>query len=94
MAEVRDNPYQVIVARNAFALKPPLPPTPPGPPEPPLSSIDVLLTGISTLGGGKKVLLQITDKSPSKGGKPDFPPPLTEGEVLGRVSRSTATRRL
>jgi hypothetical protein len=43
----------------------------------------VLLTGISTLGGVKKVLLQIADKAPNK--KPEFPPPLVEGDVQGRI---------
>ena len=85
LAEVKDNPYQVIVNRNAFALKPPPPPTPPTPAEPPPSPVEVFLTGISTLGGTKKVLLQITDKSPSKGGKTEFPPPLVEGDVQGRI---------
>ena len=84
-AEVKDNPYQVIVTRNAFALKPPPPPPPPGADQPPPSPVDVLLTGISTLGGTKKVLLQITDKSPSKAGKTEFPPPLVEGDVQGRI---------
>ena len=84
-AEVKDNPYQVIVTRNAFALKPPPPPVDPTKNEPPPSPVDVLLTGISTLSGTKKALLQITDKSPSKAGKTDFPPPLEEGDVQGRV---------
>lgn len=82
-AEVKDNPYQVIVARNAFGLRQPPPPEVPGLKQPPPASINVLLTGISTLGGTKKVLIQITDKSP--GMKPDLPPPLEEGEVRGRV---------
>ena len=83
-AQVRDNPYQDIVVRNAFALKPIPPPPPPGVNTPPPSPVDVVLTGISTLGGNKKVLLTITDKSPGKG-KTDYPPPLVEGDVEGRV---------
>ena len=86
-AEVRDNPYQVIVTRNAFALKPPPPPVDPAAAknEPPPSPVDVVLTGIATLGGNKKALLQITDKSPSKAGKTEYPPPLVEGDIQGRV---------
>jgi hypothetical protein len=83
-AEANENPYQDISRRNAFALKPP--PPPPDPSEanqPPPSSIEVFLTGISTLGGTKKVLLQIVEKGPNK--KPDLPPPLVEGDVEGRV---------
>ena len=85
LAEVKDNPYQAIVTRNAFALKPPLPPAETTKPEPPPSPVDVVLTGISTLGGTKKALLQITDKSPSKAGKTEYPPPLVEGDIQGRV---------
>jgi hypothetical protein len=80
---MKDNPYQVIVARNAFGLRQAPPPEVPGLKQPPPASVDVVLTGISTLGGTKKVLIQITDKSP--GMKPDLPPPLEEGEVRGRV---------
>lgn len=83
-AQVKDNPYQDIVTRNAFALKPLPPPVPAGENTPPPSPVDVLLTGISTLGGTKKVLLQITDKSPGKN-KTEYPPPLVEGDIQGRV---------
>jgi hypothetical protein len=84
-AEANDNPYQDIVNRNAFALKPPPPPAPPGSDQPPPSPVEVLLTGISTLGGVKKVLLQIVDKTPGKQQQPKLPPPLVEGDVEGRV---------
>jgi hypothetical protein len=83
-AEVKENPYEEIVNRNAFALKPPPPPPGPGENAPPPSPVDILLTGISTLGGTKKVLLQVTDKAPGKQ-KTEFPPPLVEGDVQGRV---------
>lgn len=84
-ADVKDNPYQVIVTRNAFALKPPPPPAPTTPPEPPPSPVEVLLTGISTLSGQPKVLLQVTDKGPGKGGKTEYFPPLPEGDKQGRI---------
>jgi hypothetical protein len=80
-ATVRSNPFLSIVERNAFALKPRVTQTA-SPPvmHPP---VEVFLTGISTLGGKKQVLLQITDKTPGK--KTEFPPPLVEGDVWGRV---------
>ena len=79
-ADTKGNPYQVIVERNAFALKPPQAQIKPEEVTPP-SAVEVQLTGISTLGGKTKVLLQITDKSK----KVDFPPPLEAGDVQGRV---------
>jgi hypothetical protein len=82
-AEIKDNPYAEIVTRNAFALKPPPPPQNPADNQPPPTMVDVFLTGISTLSGTKKVFLQIVDKAPGK--KPEFPPPLAEGEGQGRV---------
>lgn len=82
-ANVGDNPYGMIVERNAFALKPPPPPQTNAPVQPPAPPVDVFLTGISTLGGTAKVLLQIHDKAPGK--KPEFPPPLKEGDVQDRV---------
>ena len=51
-----------------------------GPVVPP-SSVDVFITGITTLSGTKKVLLQVTEK----GKQPDYPPPLVEGDGQGRV---------
>ncbi|MBI5388252.1 MAG: hypothetical protein HZA90_26605 [Verrucomicrobia bacterium] len=83
-ADIKDNPYQVIVTRNAFALKPPPDPASSKPAEPPPSPVEVNLTGISTLSGIPKVLLQITDKSPGKG-KTEFPPPLVAGDQQGRI---------
>ena len=48
-----------------------------------ISSLAVRLTGISTLGGTKKALLEIYEKMPGK--RPKFPPPLAEGESEGRI---------
>ena len=61
-AEVKENPYQVIVERNVFNVHPPPPPPPPGsdtPPPPPPKTV-VKLTGITTLGGTSKALVEIT----------------------------------
>ena len=74
------NQYEPIVTRNAFALNPIPVITNTGPVVPP-SSVDVFITGITTLSGTKKVLLQVTEK----GKQPDYPPPLVEGDGQGRV---------
>jgi hypothetical protein len=77
-AEVRDNPYQLIIERNPFGLKPP-PPPPPAPIEtnaPAAPPPDIKLTGITTLLGTPRVMLQVEDKQTKK---PSFPM-LAEGE--------------
>src|SRR5258708_2332237 len=45
-AEVRPNPYQAIIERNPFGLKPPPPPPDPTPPGPVIPPPKVVLTGI------------------------------------------------
>lgn len=62
-----DNPYNGIVQRNAFALKPPTPPTVAAPPTPPPSNVE--LRGITTLLGRPQVLLNF--KIPGK--PPELP---------------------
>jgi len=77
--ESSENPYQSIVDRNVFALKPPPDPEaikPPPPPPPPIE-----LQGISVLFGRKRVLFTVT----LPGAKPGAPPErkaliLAEGE--------------
>ena len=78
-AEIKENPYQVIIDRNPFNLRPIPPPPPPptetnAPAEPPP---EVKLTGITTLLGTPKVFLQLEDK---KTKKPSFPPPMAAGD--------------
>ena len=80
-AELSHNPYAAIIPRNAFGLNS-LKPEPKTPP-PPAPGVDVYLTGIVTLGRAKEVLLQVVDKTPGK--KPEYLPPLVEGDVQGRV---------
>jgi hypothetical protein len=84
-AELKDNPYQIIVDRNPFGLKGIPPPEPPkkeeAPPEPPP---DIKLTGITTLLGTPKVFLQLEDKKAK--GKFTFPPPIAEGETENGVT--------
>lgn len=78
-AEVKENPYQVIIDRNPFGLKPIPIPEPPKLPEPPvIPPPEVKLTGITTLGAAPKVFLQMEDKQAK--GKAEFPPPLAVGE--------------
>src|SRR5947208_4313139 len=57
VAFAAENPFQGIVDRNVFALRaPPPPPPPPEPPKPPLPPFT--LTGIMTMGGKKRALLE------------------------------------
>jgi hypothetical protein len=65
-AEPQNNPYQSIVDRNVFALKPPPPPPDPEATKPP--PVKITLTGITTI-LGKRALL----KSPAPPGKPGEP---------------------
>ncbi|HEY0548278.1 MAG TPA: hypothetical protein VGF13_01680 [Verrucomicrobiae bacterium] len=77
-AELKDNPYQVIIDRNPFGLKPIPPPPPPAdntPPPPP--ALEIKLTGLTTLLGAPRVFLELTDPQSKK---VDRPPPLAEGE--------------
>lgn len=82
--ESAENPYQSIVDRNVFALKPPPDPEtlkPPTPPPPPIE-----LQGISVLFGRKRVLFTVT----VPGSKPGQPPErkaliLAEGERRDEV---------
>ena len=83
MADTRENPYQRIVEVNSFRLlpkPPPPPPVDPTPPPPPPATI--MLTGISTLNGPAKAILEITDALTKK---VDRPPPLLVGEKQGTV---------
>jgi hypothetical protein len=59
------NPYHQIVERNAFGLRPPQPPRVEPPPAP---LPKIVLTGITTILGNKRVLLRI--QSPAQPSKP------------------------
>src|SRR6185369_4701692 len=52
-----DNPYGKIVDRNIFGLKPPPPPPSPESLKPPPPKI--VLTGVTTIGGTKRVLMRV-----------------------------------
>src|SRR5882672_11622556 len=65
--EIKENPYQVIIDRNPFGLRPiPIvePPKAPEPPPPP--PLKITLTGITTLLGAPRVLLEVTDPQTQK----------------------------
>jgi len=86
-AEVKPNPYQPIIDRNAFGLRPPPPPPDPTPPAPPAApAAKVTLTGITSMFGpsSTRALLEIVEQEP---GKPATPkkPILREGERLGSI---------
>ena len=64
--ETSGNPYQGIVDRNVFGLKPPPPPPDPEAVKPPPSKM--FLTGITTILGNKRALMKTTP--PAKPGEP------------------------
>ena len=70
------NPYQGIVDRNVFGLKPPPPPPDPEANKPPPPK--VFLTGITTILGNKRALLKMTP--PAKPGQPAKEESFTLGE--------------
>src|SRR5881296_2776061 len=83
LAEAKPNPYQAIVERNPFGLKPPPPPPDPAPPAPAAPPAKVLLTGISSM-FGVRALLEITEQEPGKS-PTTRKPILKEGERDGSV---------
>ncbi len=83
--EDASNPYQNIVDRNVFGLKPvpveaPKSNEPPKPPPPPIT-----LQGISTMLGGKKAFLKATPPSKDKGPAVEQNYMLAEGERDGEI---------
>src|SRR6266446_5843701 len=82
-ADTSGNPYDAIVERNVFGLKPIPPVVPPEPPKPPTPKMT--LTGIMTLGGSKRALfkVQMPPKPPKPAGEESFI--LREGEREGDV---------
>lgn len=83
-ADARVNPYESIVERNPFALKPPPPPAPPEDPSaktPPVPPATVELTGITSILKSKKALLEIIPGP----GKPTLKQIMSEGERIESV---------
>jgi hypothetical protein len=84
LAEIPSNPYDSIVTRNPFGLKPPPPPPDPEllkPPPPPLQLADVTLTGLTSIFANKRALLEIIPAP----GKPAIKATLAEGERMDSV---------
>src|SRR6185503_17599701 len=66
-ADTKPNPYLSITDRNPFGIKAPPPEPPPQentPPPPPLAK--VLLTGVTSIFGPPRALLEITEQEPGK----------------------------
>src|SRR6266403_4959180 len=76
------NPYQLIVDRNVFGLKPPTPVAVVEPPKPPPPKIT--LTGISTFGGKRALMKAILPPKPGDQAKEQFLM-LTEGQREGEI---------
>src|SRR6185503_7688978 len=86
VAEERKNPYQPIIERNVFGLKPPPPPQTEKPPDPPpvVPLAKVVLTGILNILGPPRVLLEVVENEPGK--QPNTKKPvLREGEREGSI---------
>ena len=81
-ADVKSNPYESIVDRNPFGLRPPPPPPsnePPPPPAAPLATVE--LTGITSLFHKDRALLEIMPGP----GKPMLKPILSVGERVESI---------
>ena len=84
MADTKVNPYDAIVERNPFGLKPPPPPAPPEDPSsklPPAPLATVEVTGITSILSSKRALLEIVPGP----GKPMLKPILSEGERVESI---------
>jgi hypothetical protein len=84
MADTKANPYDAIVERNPFGLKPPPPPAPPEDPSsklPPAPLATVEVTGITSILSSKRALLEIVPGP----GKPMLKPILSEGERVESI---------
>jgi hypothetical protein len=83
-ADTVSNPYEPIVLRNPFGIKPV--PEPPAQPAagPPVALPKVILTGITTMFGPPKALIEITEAEPGKAAS-IRKPILREGEKDGTV---------
>ena len=86
-ADSPSNPYQGVVDRNVFALKPPPAPVDPDSIKPPLPQF--YLTGIITFGKPRALLR--TSPGPAKGGKPVGKKSHTEGQRRRRVEVTIST---
>lgn len=85
-SEASDNPYQSIVDRNVFSLKPPMPPADPAEVNKP-TVVKITLTGMTTILGNKRVLMKTAPPpgKPGEGPKSEQSYILTEGQREGDI---------
>jgi hypothetical protein len=85
-SESSDNPYQSIVDRNVFSLKPPAPPADPAEVNKP-TVVKITLTGMTTILGNKRVLMKSAPPpgKPGEGPKTEQSYILTEGQREGDI---------
>ena len=85
-SESSDNPYQSIVDRNVFSLKPPTPPADPAEVNKP-TVVKITLTGMTTILGNKRVLMKTAPPpgKPGEGPKSEQSYILTEGQREGDI---------
>jgi len=81
-----DNPYQSIIDRNVFSLKPP-PPPPDNTDANKPQTLKITLTGITTILGNKRVLMKTSPPpaKPGEGPKTEQSLILTEGQREGDI---------
>jgi len=80
LSATKDASFELIPERNVFKLQPLLAPVHPVPPPLPKLMPNVVVTGITDVGGRRRVLVEISDP-----GRPTIRPVLSEGEQAGLV---------
>jgi len=78
------NPYEAIASRNPFGIKDPPPPPPPKDNTPPVALPKVILTGIESMFGPPRALLEVTENEPGKAANVKRPI-LRQGEKEGNI---------
>jgi hypothetical protein len=85
-AENTPNPYQAIIDRNPFNLRPPPPAPEPVVAAPVIPAAKVTLTGLTSLfGRTPRAVLEIIEQEPGKAATPPRKPILKEGERDGAI---------
>src|SRR6266487_6379792 len=81
--DAQGNPYQAIVGRNVFSLKPPPPPPPPEDPLKKNPPPTIKLQGVQTILGRRQVLFKVPAKPPGQPKEESFL--MNEGERQGEI---------
>jgi len=81
--DTQGNPYQAIVGRNVFGLKPPPPPPPPEDPLKKNPPPTIKLQGVQTILGRRQVLFKLPAKPPGQPKEESFL--MNEGERQGEI---------